>query len=173
MELEPTTLSDVVRLIDEVLEQHYGLDPEPLLAAAGIDRNRPEVSGSRVSRAAVLRLWKLAAAQTGDPSIGLVVGSKVRPTTFYALGLAFMTSETLWESLELLLRYYRVIATVPLELELVATDTTASLTIRYPDPDFVLEPIPFDSFIASIIGLCRIAATPAFAPRAGAPGVSG
>jgi len=164
MDVEPTTLSDVIRLISEVLHQHYGVEPEPLLEAAGIDSHLADVSGSRVSRDAILRLWELASAATNDPSVGLVVGSKVRPTTFYALGVAFLTCETLAESLELLCRYYRVIATVPLDLNMVTGEKVTRLEIEYSDPAYPLDPIPFDSFIASIAGLCRLAVSPEFNP---------
>ena len=105
MDVEPTTLADEIRLIEEDLHQHYGIEPEPLKEKAGIDIQRAYVSGCRVSRDAILRLWELAAAATNDPSVGLVVGSKVRATTFYALGVAFLTCETLAESLETLCRY--------------------------------------------------------------------
>lgn len=164
MELEPTTLADVIRLIEEVLHEHYGVEAAPLLRQVGIDPHQIELSGSRLSRDAVMQLWELAATATGDPSVGLAIGSRVRATTFYALGVAFMTSETLAKSLELLCRYYRVIVTVPLQLELVHGESTTELRITYTDPRFPLLPIPFDSFIASIIGLCRIAMTPAFHP---------
>jgi AraC-like DNA-binding protein len=164
METEPTTLADVIRLISEVLRQHYGVDPEPLLEAVGIDAERAGISGSRVSRAAVMQLWQLAAVETRDASIGLVIGSKVRATTFYALGVAFMTSENLSDSLELLCRYYKIIATVPMDLRVVSNSKTSSLQIEYTNPDYPLPPIAFDSFIASIIGLCRIATTADFNP---------
>jgi AraC-like DNA-binding protein len=164
MDVEPTTVSDVIRLISEVLHLHYGVDPEPLLAAAGIDPQRSDVSGSRVSREAVMHLWELAAAATNDPSVGLVVGSKVRATTFYALGVAFLTSETLADALEVLVRYYRVIVTVPLELTLKNTKQTTVLEVTYTDPEYPLLPVPYDSFIASIVGLCRLATTPDFHP---------
>jgi len=164
MDVEPTTLSDVIRLISEVLRQHYGVDPEPLLEKAGIDSRMADVSGSRVLRESILELWELAAAATNDPSVGLVVGSKVRATTFYALGVAFITSETLADALELLCRYYRVIATVPLELNIKAGVKQSSLEITYTDSTYPLGPIPFDSFIASIVGLCRLATSPEFNP---------
>jgi AraC-like DNA-binding protein len=93
-----------------------------------------------------------------------VIGSKVRATTFYALGVAFLTCETLAESLETLCRYYRVIATVPLELNLKIGAKVSHLEIAYIDPAYPLSPIPFDSFIASIVGLCRLARTPEFNP---------
>jgi AraC-like DNA-binding protein len=57
-----------------------------------------------------------------------------------------------------------VIVTVPLRLELVYGEARSELRIAYTNPRFPLLPIPFDSFIASIVGLCRIATTPAFHP---------
>ena len=164
MTVEPTTLSDVIRLISEVLRQHYGVDPEPLLKAVDIDSSKADVSGSRISRDAVMQLWQLAAAETRDASVGLVVGSKVRVTTFYALGVAFTTCETMADSLALLCRYYKIIATVPMDLELESDGNRVSLCINYTNPDYPLQTIPFDSFISAIIGLCRIAATPEFNP---------
>ena len=159
---QPTTLSDIIRLLQEALHEHYGVDAGPMLEAVGIDPARADVSGSRVSREAVMRLWEIAAAKTGDASIGLVVGSKVRPTTFYALGMAFMTCETLRDSLELLCRYYKVIVTVPMELDLYDKGGQTILEITYTDPEYPLLPIPFDSFIASIISFCRLATVPGF-----------
>ena len=161
---EPTTLSDVVRLIEEVLQDHYGQDPVPLLRAADIPVERTKISGSRVQRDAVMRLWELAAEATGDQSIGLVIGSRIRPTSFYALGMAFLTCETLRDSLELICRYYRVIVTVPLQLDLEEHSDTVTLRIRYTDPEYPLLAIPFDSFIASIVALCRMAASHDFHP---------
>jgi AraC-like DNA-binding protein len=164
MDVEPTTLADVIRLIAEVLRQHYDVDPAPLFYRAGIDAHRADVSGSRVSREQIQRLWELAAEATSDPSVGLVIGSKVRATTFYALGVAFLTCETLAVSLETLCRYYRVIATVPLELDLKIGEKVSRLEATYIDPAYPLDPIPFDSFIASIVGLCRLAKSPEFNP---------
>jgi AraC-like DNA-binding protein len=164
MNSEPTTLSDVIRLIKEVLKQHYGIDPVPLLEVVGIDSERAEVSGSRVPRDAVMHLWDVAVAATNDPSIGLVVGSKIRSTTYYALGLAFMTSDTLLDSLEQLARYIRVIATVPLELTLRESGQRVVLEMEYIDERYPLVPVAFDSFIASVVALCRLATTPAFSP---------
>jgi AraC-like DNA-binding protein len=147
-----------------VLQDHYGVDPEPLLAAAGIDSERIHIVGSRVSRASVLRLWELAVAATNDPSIGLVVGSKVRPTSFHALGIAFLTCETLQQALEALVRFYNVIVTVPLDLEVKDFGAQVELRVRYASSKFPLPQVPFDSFIASIVALCRIATTSSFAP---------
>ena len=159
---KPTTLSDVIRLIAEVLEQHYGIDPQPLIEESGVDGSRAELSGSRVEREAVMRLWDLASEATGDPSVGLAVGARVRPTTFYALSLGFMTCDNLRASLELLCRYFKVIATVPVELHMSDEADSVRLSIRYTNPAYPLPPLAFDSFLASIIGLCRLATRPDF-----------
>jgi len=164
METEPTTLAEVVRLIAEVLKQDYGIDPLPLFEQAGIDSRRVEVSGARVSRESVLQLWDLAAAATQDSSIGLVVGTSIRPTSYYALGLTFLTAENLYESLQRLTNYYRVIATVPLKLELVEKGDQVQMRVAYTDPDYPQPLIPFESFLASVVGLCRLARRPDFAP---------
>ena len=62
MEQQPTTLSDVIRLIQEVLQEHYDIDPGPLFESVGIDLQQADVSGSRVSRESLMRLWEIAAA---------------------------------------------------------------------------------------------------------------
>jgi AraC-like DNA-binding protein len=57
-----------------------------------------------------------------------------------------------------------VIVTVPLGLNLKVAGNVSSLEITYADPAYPLPPIPFDSFIASIVGLCRLATSPEFNP---------
>ena len=164
MELEPTTLSGVVRLIRDVLREDYDLDAGPLIRAAGIDEERAEVVGSRISRHAVMRLWELAIEETGDRNIGLRVGSRVRPTSFHALGIAFLTCDNLRHALEALVFFYRVIVTVPLHLKLTDVDDHVELHIRYTNPKYPLPEVPFDSFIASIVELCRLATKQEFSP---------
>ena len=90
-------------------------------------------------------LWDAAAEATGDPCIGLVVGFSVRPTSFHALGYSWLASQTLRESMERLSRYYRVIATVPLQVELTIQDDRYALEVIYPDPRFPSPPIALDS----------------------------
>ena len=123
-----------MRLIAEVLRDAYDLDPSPLITEAGIDERRLDLSGSRVSRRAVMRLWELAEAATGDYSIGLEVGSRLRPTTYHAMGVAFISADTLLEGLDLMCQYYRIVVTIPLELKLVDEgDDLVAFTVRYSD----------------------------------------
>jgi AraC-like DNA-binding protein len=163
---EPTTVSDVAGLIAETLHDHYGVDAQKLFAQVGLDAAAIQSGGGRVPREKILELWDLAATATGDPSIGLMVGLKVRPTTFHALGFSWLVSRNLLESLERLCRYYKVIATVPLEMTLRTKAKRCELEISYSDPHFPSPDIAFDSFLASIVALCRTATSLDFHPLA-------
>lgn len=161
---EPTTLTSVGKLIGEVLREKYGVDPEPLFRAVGLDTALMENPTARYPRVKLMELWDKAAEVTDDPCIGLVVGFSLRPTSFHALGYSWMASQNLHEAMDRLSRYYRVIATVPLQVEVQTTDNGYSLEVIYPDPRFPAHPIAQDSFLASIIRLCRTATSEHFHP---------
>lgn len=164
MSNEPTTLTSVGKLIAEVLQENYGIDPEPLFRSVGLDPALMRDASARYPRAKLMELWDVAAAATGDPCIGLVVGFSLRPTSYHALGYSWMASQSLHEALERLSRYYRVIATVPLQVEISESADNYALEVIYPDPRFPSPPIALDSFLASIICLCRTATDEHFHP---------
>lgn len=111
-----------------------------------------------------MQLWETAANATGDPCIGLVVGFSLRPTSYHALGYSWIASQTLREAMQRLSRYYRVIASVPLQLNLKSNADRYALSVTYPDPRFPAQPFALDSFLASIIRLCRAATSEHFHP---------
>jgi len=164
MKSEPTTIALVAQLIAERLETVYQIDPLPLFRQAGLNPELMNSPGSRYPRSAIMQLWTLAAQATGDPLIGLHIGSMVRSTSFHALGFAWLSSRTLLDALKRLARYYRVIVTVPLEIVVAEHDDTISVEVAYPDADYPSPPIALDSFLASIVSLCRAASTQAFSP---------
>jgi AraC-like DNA-binding protein len=164
MEKEPTTITSVAQLIAEVLRTHYNVDPDPLFEQVGMDPALLDAPGTRYPRESIMQLWDLAAATTGDPCIGLTVGFKVRTTSFHALSYSWLASHTLLEALQRLARYYRVIATVPLQIEIRESANQYELEVLYPHPKYPAPPIALDSFMASIIGLCRTASNPHFHP---------
>lgn len=165
MSKEPTTLTSVGQLIAEVLRDHYGVDPEPLFRRVGLDPALMANANARYPRARLMELWDAAADATGDPCIGLVVGFALRPTSYHALGYSWMASQNLHEAMDRLSRYYRVIATVPLQVELSEYADRYALEVTYPDPRYPSPPIALDSFLASIIRLCRTAANAHFHPE--------
>jgi AraC-like DNA-binding protein len=165
MPKEPTTLTSVGKLIAEVLKNHYGVDPEPLFQRVGLDTSLMSDANARYPRAKLMELWEVAAGATGDPCIGLVVGFEVRTTSFHALGYSWLASRTLQGALIRLSRYYRIIVTVPLHVELRSDAAGYELEVVYPDPRYPAPPIALDSFLASIVKLCRTATTEATSPR--------
>jgi len=165
MPTEPTTISSVALLIAETLETHYHVAPTPLFRQAGLDLAKISDANSRINRSKIMTLWDLAAAATGDPCIGLVAGFNIRPTSYYALSYSWLASRTLLEALERLIRYYHVIVTIPLDLSIRKKTESYVLEVVYPDPDYAAPPIALDSFLASIVKLCRSASSDAFRPQ--------
>jgi len=161
---EPTTLTSVGKLIAEVLRENYGIEPEPLFRKVGLDPALMDNASARYPRSKLMDLWDAAVEATGDPCIGLAVGFSLRPTSYHALGYSWMASQTLREALERLSRYYRVIVTVPLKVELTESADHFELEVIYPDPRYPSPPVPLDSFLASIVRLCRTATSPHFHP---------
>ena len=137
----------------------------PLLRQAGLNPDLLHSPGSRYPRSGIMQLWTLAAEVTGDPLIGLHIGSTIRSTSYHALGFAWLSSRTLLDALKRLARYYRVIATVPLEISVAEFDDAISVTVAYTDAEYPSPPIALDSFLASIVSLCRMASRPDFRPQ--------
>jgi AraC-like DNA-binding protein len=72
---------------------------------AGLDPARLQDPNARYPFANIQRLWRLATEASGDPCFGLRVAGLCHPTTFHALGYAWMASSTLREAMQRLIRY--------------------------------------------------------------------
>jgi AraC-like DNA-binding protein len=164
MTAEATTYSGVARVIVETLETHYGVDPKPLFQQAGLDPAGMLASDFRYPTTRMFKLWEAAEAATGDPCVGLVVGFNVRPTTFHALGFSWLASATMLGALRRLRRFYRVIATVPADINIELNGDSYELDIGFPDPRYPTKPLTMDAFLASIVKLCRTATNEHFHP---------
>jgi AraC-like DNA-binding protein len=164
MLFEATTLTTAARVIAETLEKNYATDPGPIFAASGLDTSQLGVAGARYPWQQMQSLWRLAVETTGDPSFGLHAGRNIRPTTFHALGYAWLASETLLDSLQRLCRYFRVVSTAPIALELSASGNTCVLTQAVTDPSHVPTDTAIDAFVVAVVQLCRTATNARFAP---------
>jgi hypothetical protein len=65
---------------------------------------------ARFPQDSMTRLWQLAVELSGNPAIGLNMARVVRPASFHVVGYALMSSRTLAEGFERLVRYQRIIA---------------------------------------------------------------
>src|SRR5690606_11981190 len=106
---EASTLASWTRAPRRQLAAH-GLDSAALCREAGLDPALMDDPNARYPLHATTRLWQLAVAASGDPSLGLHTSRHVAPTTFHAMGLAVMASGSLREVFERIVRYTQVVS---------------------------------------------------------------
>ncbi|WP_416426195.1 AraC family transcriptional regulator [Pseudomonas sp. App30] len=87
-----------------------GLDCRALFAQLGLDYGALDDPDARFTQDSMTRLWTLAVELSGNPAIGLNMARVVRPASFHVVGYALMSSRTLAEGFERLVRYQRIIA---------------------------------------------------------------
>lgn len=158
----PTVLMAWTGTLLRALEAQ-GIDGRSLAAEAGIPAAALAEPDRRIPLAASKRLWRAAVDAAGDPALGIEVSRHVRPTTFHALGHAFLASPTLREALERTARYSHVTAD-----HAVATVETGGGTVRLavtwrpgtPPP----APEAVDAALASIVRSARFMLDRSVAP---------
>ena len=152
---EHSTLADVPRLLAETLEAHYGIDPSPLLARAGIDVSTFLRPGSRVPYRKMFRLWDLAIDSTADPLFGFRVGERSAPRDFYVLGYSWMASATFFDALERFCRYVGVVSTAITNISLRQDEETVALIESFPDRSLIPHKAANDAGHVAFAQLCR------------------
>lgn len=87
-----------------------GLDCRVLFGQLGLDFDALDDPDARFPQDSMTRLWQRAVELSGNPAIGLNMGKVVRPASFHVVGYALMSSRTLIEGFQRLVRYQRIIA---------------------------------------------------------------
>ncbi len=87
-----------------------GLDCRAMFKQLGLDFAALDDPDARFPQDAMTRLWQLAVELSGNEAIGLNMARVVRPASFHVAGYALMSSRTLAEGFERLVRYQRIIA---------------------------------------------------------------
>lgn len=148
---EPSTLASVTALVVTTLREEYGIDPEPLFAAAGIAPTSPQ---ARIPLDKIRKLWDLCVEATGDETIGLKTGMRAKPAHFYAFGYSWMASSTLLDALQRLCRYIQVVSTASITLKLTETDDSYALSSVFGDESTSPPPQGIDAGMAALLALC-------------------
>jgi AraC-like DNA-binding protein len=161
-QVNPSTLSSWALLIWKAVESH-GREPRALFEHAGLDPTKLRDPDARYPIAALARLWRLAALDTGDPCIGLTAARFWHPTTLHALGYSWLASASLKEALERLVRYHRLVSD-GFEPRLEAAGGEYRLVLRVAEP---VRPVPeaVDAGMAVLVALCRVSCGEGFRPR--------
>ena len=87
-----------------------GLDGRALFQDVGLESADLDNPDARFPQDALTRLWLRAAERSNNSAIGLNLARAVRPASFGAAGYVVMSSRTLREGFERLVRYQRIIA---------------------------------------------------------------
>jgi AraC-like DNA-binding protein len=153
MQFESTTIASAVGVYIEAAEKSYNFDPRPMMEDLGVDLSRVEVPGARFPDKLHDAVVQEMRRRTGDECIGLTIGKYVRPTTFFALGFAWLASASLLGAFRRLSRYDRIASTADLVEVVQAEDHYALILGSRPDARPVNR-IGEDAFVAAILRMC-------------------
>lgn len=160
--MQPTTVASWAAVIWRALEAR-GIAPRPVFERAGIDTVQLHDAGARLPLTAMTRLWDVAVEVTGDPCFGLNAGQHVHPTSFHALGYAWLASRSLREAIARFVRFTRLVSTA---LQLRTVDVGAELELIL-DAVGGVGPVSLaaaDAGAASLVAMCRTSYGETFHP---------
>jgi len=140
----------------------YGIDPEPLFRAEGVDPDALYDAGARIPLERYQRLDLRAAESSGDPYFGLRGAEYFRPAHLGPLGFAWLASSSLRTAFQRLSRYARVIQE-RLTVDLSEDDDCFYVRID-PHLPVLNAAIREDGQLAALVKLCRIIASRDFNP---------
>jgi AraC-like DNA-binding protein len=161
MHAKPTNSASLSRTMWETLETSYGVDPEAVFSKVGISEEILAEPTARLPFDQVDALWQEAMRITGDPYIGIVVGSNFRVANAGFLGFSWMVSSSLMDGLQRQARYYHLMSTVAeMRVETAGPTTTVYFECNEPVAEYAHHMI-----LASTLKLCRRAGDDQFAPE--------
>lgn len=143
-----TTLAAWPLAICRALESR-GIEPAPLLAAAGLSRDafvsHPD---GRVDVRQMTRFWREVRQATGDEAFGLTVARFVQPMHFRALGMLMHTTGSLEQGV-LKLGQYSALVSDSARIRLESTPASLGFCIDA-IPGVEISPMAIDSFLATL-----------------------
>lgn len=106
---EPQSLSAayITSVLPPLLDR-YGLTRAAVLARAGIDPLQLARADTLVPMVDALRLFLVILEQTGDEGLGFEAGRCVQPRSYQVLGYAVLSSASLGEAIQRLLRFEKL-----------------------------------------------------------------
>ena len=155
MLFEASTIASALNLFIEGLEKHYNLDPRAVFAEIGLDLSKLHIPGARYPDSLFDQCFHVMLERTGDPCMGLVLGQHVRPTTFHALGFAWLASATLRGAFQRLVRFDNIVSTGE-HLEKHNENGHCHLTLESTAEPGQMLPQAVDAYFAAILKMSRM-----------------
>ena len=162
--MHSTTLSSAALMIWQTLQNDYKLDAKVIFEHAGLDTSQLHNPAYRYADDQISRLWELTLKCTQNECIGIKVAQHIHPTTLNALGFAWLSSATLLEALNRLVRFYKIVTDTD-KLELVCTEKNYSLVLtRIKNADNIVI-ADYDTFFAALVIMCQSICGDEFRPE--------
>lgn len=157
-----TTLTSWALLIWQAL-QNAGCDAGSIFDSIGLD---PALLGDGNARYRVDKmqdLWRAAVVATENPGFGVDAGKLWSPTTFHALGFAWLASSSLGDALLRFTRYSKVINDALIS-RLAKSGSCYELSLSTNENEISPNSAGLDAGTAAIVKMCRMLCGEAFAP---------
>lgn len=90
------------------LLEHYQLDRQQVLTDAGIDGEMLARPDALLSMLDVMRLFMVVLRDCRDPGLGFEIGRRVQARSYHVLGYAVLSSSTLGDAVDRLLRFEKL-----------------------------------------------------------------
>ncbi len=127
----------------------HGVKADQILAAAGIEANRLDEPGARVSVIDIAVMLDRAMALTGEPGLGYEIGLSSSLMSHGLMGFGMLTSPTFRDAIRLGTEYLQIRVPV-LSAELRVVDDVAVVSVVETVPLGELRQILFDLFLVKV-----------------------
>ncbi|MFQ5643736.1 MAG: AraC family transcriptional regulator [Thiogranum sp.] len=159
---EDTTIGAAASLIGCTLKD-YGISVEGIFRDAGLDPDTVVSPDVRYPFSKMQCMWRLAVERTGDPCFGLAVAEHIRPQALHGLGFMWLSSDTLLDALERLVKYQRMISTV-VDISMQETKASVQLNVSIRHSSVDIEHASLDAAAGVFVNMCRMATCETFNP---------
>ena len=132
-----------------------GVDPLAVVEEVGIDLAKGANPDWRVSQADFDHLLNRSVEITGDEAFGLVAAEQLQPQVLHSLGLAWLASDTVYDGLQRLQRFGRLVSS-GIDLQLEEEGDSVHLYVAS-DPRLALGgPAGIDYAVGIVTRMCRM-----------------
>lgn len=162
MSEDDTTIGAAASLIGCSLRD-YDVSVVDVFRDAGLAPDTVASPDARYPYAKMQVMWRLAVERTGDPCFGLAVAEHFKPQAFHGLGFMWLSSDTLFDALQRLVKYQRMISTVA-DITLEETEDSVRLNVDIHRSSVDIEYASLDAAVGVFVNLCRMATCETFNP---------
>lgn len=133
--------------------QEAGLPPAQVLASARLPSRLLDIPGRYVSPYEYFALWRAIRAVSGDPNIGIMLATSVKPELTEPLFLAILSAVNLAEAIAVVSRFKRLLE--PEDLNVVDESKQLVVTYDWPDCEETIPQALVDAELAFLVEIGR------------------